>query len=85
LFNWDLSAGKYSLRKTGFVGREVSWIVHVIPEAGASLVQWQNYLNGLLTEDQRRPDIAIAVRRARQHMTTLQKDLPQQEILNQRK
>jgi len=42
------------------------------PAEGASLRQWKDHLNNLLVEDQRQPFIAMAVRRARQHIAKIE-------------
>ena len=36
------------------------------PHLNAPLKQWEDHLKGLLMDDQRKPHIAMAVRRARQ-------------------
>ena len=38
------------------------------PHEQANLIEWELHLKNLLLEDQRKPFIAIAVRRAQQHI-----------------
>jgi len=38
------------------------------PHEEASLIEWKNYLRSLLLEDQRKPVIAMTVRRTKQHI-----------------
>ena len=41
------------------------------PHPEASLKQWNDHLKGLLMDDQRKPVIAMAIRRAKQHIEKL--------------
>jgi hypothetical protein len=38
------------------------------PHEHANLIEWEQHLKNLLLEDQRKPFIAMAVRRAKQHI-----------------
>jgi hypothetical protein len=41
------------------------------PHPQASIKQWRDHLRGLELEDKRKPAIAMAIRRAKQHLATL--------------